>query len=191
MATNHDDQVEETQASHEGSDEEESSYTDFMMIGRTGYGKSTVGNKLLGIDPVTKSLLDPSRMGEDVTNVIQLWELDGDGKHYFEMGDGRESVTMKCKVLSNERNMNRVLDTRGFADTENTRKYGVIKGNLQSFRWILQTQRAHNLRFSRVLYFLPNHGPPERSDGTLQEKIRVMYSFFGQKRCDGHCCNQP
>ena len=58
-------------------------------------------------------------MGEDITNVTQLWELDGDGKHYFEMGDGRESVTMKCKVLSNERNMNRVLDTRGFADTEN------------------------------------------------------------------------
>ena len=83
--------------------------------------------------------------------------------------------------LSNERNMNQVLNTRGFVDTENTRKYGVLKGNLQSFRWILQTQRAHNLCFSCVLYLLPNRGPPERSNGTLQEEIHVMYSFFGQK----------
>ena len=184
MATTCDDRVEERQTGQESSDEEESSYTDFMMIGRTGYGKSTVGNKLLGIDPETKSLLDVHRMGDDITNVIRLWDFDGDDKHYFEVGDGKESVTMKCKVLSNEKNMNRVLDTRGFADTENTRKYGVIKGNLQSFRWILQTQRAHNLRFARVLYFLPNRGPPERSDGTLQEEIRVMHGFFGQKIFD-------
>ena len=176
MATN----VFKDEIHHSDSDEEESSYSDIMMVGRTGFGKSTVGNKLLGIDSETKSLLGVYRKGEDITNVIKQWDFDGDKIHYFETGEGTGSVTKKCKVLSNETTMDRVLDTRGFADTENTRKFGVIKGNLQSFRWILQAQRAYNLRFSRVLYFLPNRGPPERSDGTLQEEISVMYSYFGQ-----------
>ena len=174
-----------TQAgSEEDEEEEESSYFDVMMIGKTGSGKSTVGNRLLDIDPETKVLMEAYRVGEDINNVIKRWDLDCDDKHYFAVGDGKESVTKKCKVLSNEKNKDRVLDTRGFADTENTRKYGVINGNLQSFRWILQAQKTHNLRFSRVLYFLPNRGPPERADGTLQEEISVMYSFFGQQIFD-------
>ena len=60
----------------------------------------------------------------------------------------------------------------------------MIKGNLQGFRWILQAQRAHDLRFSRVIYFFPIRGPPERADGHLQEEIKVMHGFFGQKIFD-------
>ena len=160
--------------------DDEPSYCDILMVGRTGFGKSTVGNKLLGIDPETKSLLGEHEEGEDITTVIQQWDFDGDKRPYFETGDGMESVTKKCKVLSNEKKIIRVLDTVGFADSENTRKYGVIKGNLQSFRWILQAQRGYDLRFSRVVYFLPTRGPPERGEGTIQEEIKVMYSFFGE-----------
>ena len=166
------------------SEDEDSSYFDVMMIGKTGSGKSTVGNKLLDIDPETKMLLGVYRVGDDINTMIKQWDFDGDQKPYFETGDSRESVTKRCKVLSNEKNKDRVLDTRGFADTENTRQYGVIKGNLQSFRWILQAQEMYNLRFSRVLYFFPNRGPPERADGTLQEEMSVMHSFFGQQIFD-------
>ena len=170
-------------AASDDEDEEESSYFDVMMIGKTGSGKSTVGNRLLDIDPETKTLMGAYRVGEGINDVIKRWGGGGDedDKPYFEVGDGGESVTKKCKVLSNEKNKDRVLDTRGFADTEITQKDGVINGNLQSFRWILQAQTQHNLRFSRVLYFLPNRGPPERADGTLQEEIDVMYTFFGQQ----------
>ena len=173
-----------TTTASDSEDEEESSYFDVMMIGKTGSGKSTVGNRLLDIDPETKTLMGAYRDGEDISNVIKQWGDSGDKKHYFEVGDGSESVTTRCKVLSNEKNKDRVLDTRGFADSENARKDGVIKGNLQSFRWILQAQNKHNLRFSRVLYFLPNRGPPERADGTLQEEISVMHTFFGQQIFD-------
>ena len=165
-------------------DEEESSYFDLMMIGRTGLGKSTVGNKFLGIDPDKKELAGVYRPGDTIDNVIMQWEGNTDKRPYFQMGYGAESVTKKCKLLSNESTKDRVLDTRGFADFEVTQKYGVIKGNLQCFRWILQVQRAHNLRFSRVLYFFPNRGPPERADGHLQEEIKVMHGFFGQKIFD-------
>ena len=152
------------------------SYCDIMMIGRTGFGKSTVANKLLEINPETGK---PTN--KEVT--IKMWS-HGDEKPYFEMGDGVESVTKCCKVLSNESSMVRVMDTMGFADSELTRKYGVMKGNLQSFRWILQAQREYDLRFQRVVYFYPGRGPPDRADGTLQEEIKVMYGFFGQKLFD-------
>ena len=78
----------------------------------------------------------------------------------------------------------RVMDTRGFADTEMTQQYGVIQGNLQSFRWVLQAQRANDMHFYRVLNFFPQRGPPERADGTLQEEIKVMYGYFGQQIFD-------
>ena len=142
-------------------EEEDSDYFDVMMIGRTGIGKSTVGNKLLDIDPETSSLSGAYRVGEDITNMIKKWDFEQDQKPYFEAGDGRETITKRCKVLSNEKTKDRVLDTRGFADTDTTQRDGVVEGNLQSFRWILQAQKAHDLRFSRVVYFLPNRGPPE------------------------------
>ena len=165
-------------------EEEKSGYFDVMLIGRTGQGKSTVGNNLLEINPDTKELMGVYRVGEGVTDIIKRWDCNGDQKYYFEVGEGSQSVTQRCKVLSNEKNKDRVIDTRGFADTEHTRRDGVINGNLQSFRWILQAQKMYDLRFARVLYFLPNRGAPERADGTLQEEIKVMYSFFGKQIFD-------
>lgn len=159
----------------EGTDGDEFSYCDMMLLGRTGLGKSTVGNKLLGINPET------NRPYKDGTEIEQ-WGHHIDGKSYFETGDKIESVTKTCKVLSND--TVRVMDTMGFADSEMTERYGLMKGNLQGFRWILQAQRAHDLRFTRVIYFFPQRGPPDRVEGTLLEEIEVMYGYFGQKIFD-------
>ena len=159
----------------EGTDGDEFSYCDMMLLGRTGLGKSTVGNKLLGINPET------NRPYKDGTEIKQ-WGHHIDGKSYFETGDKIESVTKTCKVLSND--TVRVMDTMGFADSEMTERYGLMKGNLQGFRWILQAQRAHDLRFTRVIYFFPQRGPPDRVEGTLLQEIEVLYGYFGQKIFD-------
>ena len=163
------------------SDDDTSTYYDYLLVGRTGTGKSTTANKLIGVDPATNSLLT----GGVLQNIIKQWGGKAvDGIRYFATGGGIESVTTNCEVRSNESNKNRVLDTPGFADSRTAQRYGVLRSNLQIFRWILRQQRAHNLQFSRVLYFYPTRGPPERAEGTLQEEIKVMYNYFGQKIFD-------
>ena len=164
---------------------DKSCYYDVLVIGRTGQGKSTLANKFIGVDPETRSLfIEPERGEGIVKDVIRRWDCNENDEPYFETGNGIESVTHRCKVLSNEIDKNRLLDTVGFADFELTAKYGVVQGNIQSFRRILQVQRQCELRFSRVVYFFPARGPPRRADGTLLEEIKVMYDYFDTKIFD-------
>ena len=145
---------------------------DYLLVGRTGLGKSTTGNKLLrGSDKATASLATRPNSGA-------TWSEGEDAVNYFVTGDGSESVTAQCKLLRS--NDIRVLDTPGFANDRLAKEHGPLECNRRIFRWILEEQEKHDLAFRRVLYFLPNRGPLERADGALQEEIRVMYDFLGE-----------
>ena len=112
-------------------------------------GKSTTGNKLLG------------------------------SLRIFHTGSGIDLVTKECQLQTNTNGI-RVLDTPGFSnDNEVLREFGIFESNLQILRWIIREQKKYNLQFSRVLYFLPHRGPPERADGVLQEEIKAMHVLFG------------
>ena len=157
------------------SEDDEFSYYDIMVIGKTGMGKSTLANKLLGIDPDTKLPFEAPGV-----SAIKNPDDAGHANLYFENAEGSESVTKECKVLSNENTMTRVLDTPGLTNVDTAHTYGVARGNWECLRVILQKHRQHELRISRVVYFMPQRSAPERVEGTLQEEIKAMHGYCGE-----------
>lgn len=143
-------------------------YYDILLVGRTGNGKSTTGNKLLEIEEYGKSM-------------FKVWGEEAGSEKGFETGSCPQSVTVRCKLISNQRTTIRVLDTPGFADSKLTKELGVMKSNQHLFQLVVDEQKKFSLAFRRVLYFLPCRGPPDRADGALQEELKVLYECLGQR----------
>ena len=161
-------------------DDPPSDYYDILMLGRTGQGKSTTANKLLEIES-RGAIVHDHKISESGVELSSEARGQDEARVSFETGDGMDSITTNCKLISNEMTNIRVLDTPGFAGTWGTREHGVFKGNLQIFRSILRAQDEVDLAFCRVLYFLPLRGALERADGILQEEIKLMYGFLGEE----------
>ena len=171
----------------EDEDQKKSDYYDILLLGRTGMGKSTTGNKLLQRDTGVEGAAHHVQQWEDDEkqegDTAQEGAVGGVEEHStrFKTGKGANSVTRKCKVISNEVSNIRVLDTPGFADSRDTKKCGVFRGNFEMFRSILRAQDENDLAFSRVLYFIPQRGPLERADGTIQEELKLIHGFLGDE----------
>ena len=142
-----------------------------MLIGRTGLGKSTMGNKLL--NAVTEDNPDGNK------RIMRLWPVEETGCLNFETkpDDFVDSITKKCELLSSRENVITVLDTEGFAGSDAA---DVRLHNLKVARAIAGISEVLDLKYDRVLYFLPCRGIPERADAHLQKEIEVMWHFFGR-----------
>ena len=147
-------------------------YYDIMLLGRTGRGKSTTGNQLLeeGHGRLEEKCFD---------KVLKAGNESENSKLSFLTGDGVDSITSACRIISNEFTKVRILDTPGFADSKATKTDGVMKANLQIVRSVFRCAGENSLAFRRVLYFLPQRGPLERADGTMQEELKVIHGYFG------------
>ena len=157
------------------------SYITILLLGPSGVGKSTTGNKLLRVDEGTKldrwnslqfGLLQPEK--ENEAAIPKLIEPTASN---FAVGEGTECKTRRLELLSSIACGIRVLDAPGFGDMDpNSDKIEGIS-DLQLIRKILAVQEELDLHFHLVLFFLPKDCT--RANLHLTEQLQHLYNMFG------------
>lgn len=157
----------------------QSDYYTIALLGRSGVGKSTTGNKLLKISDESKTFSTQWPIKEWRCSDPSLLKYSSDDEpRMFKSGGGAKSVTTQCQMLSNEQTKIRVLDIPGFADSEGN-EMTTIDRNAGLIDAVALISKKLNVGIHCILYFLPNRGVPERSDAYCQDEIKTLYHYYG------------
>ena len=105
------------------------SFYDIVVIGKTGQGKSTMGNKLLQVADYPLSYFSRYISGDKKEEVVEGAVNTGEcfrtsGSIADSSNKKIESVTTSPEVIVNNETAVRVLDSPGFADSRKTSEVG-------------------------------------------------------------------
>ena len=153
---------------------EESEYFNVLLLGRTGFGKSTTGNKLI---EGGKKPGGYAKRWKSVCTSLLYNPDDRSEEPVFKIGHGTESCTSKCEVLSS--NTVRVIDVPGFGTTDRVEGITVNELNLSLVRCIIRIRDELKIKIARVLYFIPFRGVPRKADGPMREELECLQYYFG------------
>ena len=149
---------------------------------------------LVSDKPSTEKDYDDNALTKVSLRLMNLYRFSFMGNPHCEIDKSRESgmnifkATLECEMFSNELTKVRVLDVPGFfgqevcgymASTE-ARARAVADAGLSTMRKVLRIKNTHNLRFRRVVYFLPERGVLKRTDQHLMMELQIMKEHFGR-----------
>lgn len=130
---------------------------------------------------------EQQRVTERLKHLVMHRSLDKPHEAVNEMYSTAMRITIGSQVISNETTRVRVLDVPGFFGTDvgemsaaqNTSDR-VNKSGLRIMREILYIQSKMRMKFRRIVYFIPDRGPLERSHKVLLMELEHMMHYFGK-----------
>ena len=94
-------------------------------------------------------------------------------------------------MVSNESTKVRVLDVPGFFGEEEVGRAPesdsegrITAKGLAIMREVLRVQATMHMNFKRIIYFIPERGPLERSHQVLRLEMKIMVHYFGKSIFD-------
>ena len=127
------------------------------------------------------------RVTTRLKNLVFFRSLDTPHNHVNKIYNKKSKMaTSRCQLISNESTEIRVLDVPGFfgeeIGAEGEEKTGdkVTQTGLCIMRQILRIQATMRMKFRRIIYFIPERGPLERSHKVLQMELEQMAHYFGK-----------
>ena len=166
-------------------------YYDIVIIGKTGIGKSTLGNKLLQDSPTTsEQMMYSTQFNRGVGALdkcgIFPWFLTADDVSSSDLSITARcrpllSITRSCQLVANENTKIRVLDTPPLSNYFPKLGGASFEANLAICRWIVRELLDPNNKMSveRLLYFFPLRGILLTTDDDLFHQFKVMHHYFG------------